>query len=515
MKSFRFFFAALIPALLFSVAIQAQSTTGKLCGTNILRSDWMTKYQAGEIPPVGKSDDILYVPTRFMILGKNDGSGYINPVTLLRAFEQVNRDYEDMNIQFYIKDIDFLNRSSYYDYDNGSTGNQMMSLYNESGVINIYIVNTATTNANPNNITCGYYSPGVDALALRISCISSPDDKTWTHEMGHYLNLDHTFYGWEATDEITGDALTERAPETVRYIGRDIPVERMDGSNCEDAADGFCDTSPDYMMQPWTCNDVQEFRDSLTDPDSIRFAIPGINIMSYANSGCTEGFSEEQKIAMQTNLNGREIDDSSGAGRVAANSDDMNLLLPVNNATLEVSDVVELVWNSVPNADYYIVQLNTSTNFNGVVLQSFIVSDTTALIEDDLNANTRYYWRVRPFNRYVIDSDFGDQKFRFKNGEFPTATIDATLNAAISIAPNPVSGGQELRIDGRDLGQSGNMSYELIDAAGRVLLSRKNLNVTTAGFSERIKTVGMPSGIYFLRIRLNEKLVTRRIVVTP
>lgn len=506
MKSLRFLFAALIPALLFSVALQAQSTTGEWCGYSG-KSEWLTKYQAGEFTPVDKSEDILYVPARFIILGENDGSGYIDPVRLLRSFELLNSDYEDMNIQFYIKEIDYLNRGIYYDHANFSTGNQMMSLNNERNVINNYIVGNPAGN-------CGYYNPGSEALALGINCLGAVD-RTWSHEMGHLLTLPHTFYGWESVEGIENIELTERAPATVNYRGVDVPVERVDGTNCEDAADGFCDTTPDYLMDRWDCNNLQEYRDSLTDPDSIRFAVPATNIMSYSLDGCIEGFSEEQKTAMQTNLAARQIADASGADRLAADGDAMNLLLPVNNATLEVSDQVELVWNSVPNADYYIVQLNTSTNFNGTVLQAFIVSDTTALIEDDLSPNTRYYWRVRPFNRYVFDSDFGEQKFRFKNGEFPTATIDATLNAAISVAPNPISGGQELRIDGRDLGQSGNMTYELIDAAGRVLLSRKNLNVNAAGFSERIETAGMPAGVYFLRIRLNEKLVTRRVVVTP
>lgn len=509
MKSLRFFLAALIPALLFSVALRAQSSPDKWCGTDILRSDWMTKYQAGEIAPVGKSNDILYVPARFIIVGRNDGSGHVNPVILLRSFEGLNYDYEDMNIQFYIKEIDYLNRSSYYDYTDFSVGNQMMSRNNNRNVINNYIV------ANPAD-NCGYYTPSLDALALSTGCIGAAGDRTWGHEMGHLFNLDHTFYGWESEETIASIELTARPPATVRYRGVDVPVERTDGSNCEDAADGFCDTAPDYLMQRWQCNGAREYRDSLTDPDSIRFAVPGINIMSYSLDACIEGFSEEQKTATQTNLAARQIADNSGAGKVAANGDDMNLLLPVNNATLEASDFVELVWNSVPNADYYIVQVNTSTNFNGAVLRSFIVSDTTATIADGLSPNTRYFWRVRPFNRYVVDSDFGDQKFRFKNGEFPTATIDAALNAAISVAPNPVSGGQELRIDGRDLGQAGSMTYELIDAAGRVLLSRENLNVNAAaGFSERIQTAGMPAGVYFLRIRLNEKLVTRRVVVTP
>jgi hypothetical protein len=507
MKSLRFLFSLIIPVFLFSVALQAQTSTENLCGYSG-KSEWLTKYQAGEFAPVDKSEDILYVPAHIVILGEDDGSGYIDPISMLRAYTVLNNDFADMNIQFYIKEIEFLNRSNYYNHSSFLTGQQMMALNNNRNEINIYIVGSPAGN-------CGYYTPSHDALALAINCITGSGNRTWSHEMGHLFTLPHTFYGWESVEEIDNIELTERAPATVNYRGVDVPVERVDGSNCEDAADGFCDTPPDYLMERWACNNLNEYRDSLTDPDSIRFAVPGTNIMSYVNNDCREGFSEDQKTAMQTNLASRQIADATGVGREAADGEVTNLLLPVNNATLEVSDFVELVWNSVPNADYYVVQLNTSTNFNGAVLQSFIVSDTTALIEDDLTPNTRYYWRVRPFNRYVIDSDFGDQKFRFKNGEFPTATIDATLNAAISVAPNPVSGGQELRINGRDLGQSGNMTYELIDAAGRVLLSRENLNVTAAGFSERIETVGMPSGVYFLRIRLNEKLVTRRIVVTP
>ena len=506
MKSFRFILAVLLPAMLLSISLQAQHTHDAWCGYSG-KSEWLKKYQAGEIPAVTKSDDVLYVPSRLVVVGRNDGSGYLSPVSMLRSMELLNEDFEEMNIRFYIDEIDYINRSSYYSYNSSSTPVQMMNLNNKRGVINSYFVGDPAGN-------CGVYYGGPDALVVGNNCTGS-NDRTWSHEMGHLLTLPHTFYGWESVEEIDNIEMEERAPATVRYRGEDVPVERVDGSNCEDAADGFCDTAPDYLMQRWACTNSGEYRDSLTDPDSVRFAVPAFNIMSYANDNCVSSFTDDQRTAMQTNLNGRQIADDSGEGKVAADGDAMNLLLPVNNATLEVSDYVELVWNSVPNADYYIVQLNTSTNFNGAVLQSFIVTDTTAIIEEDLSPNTRYFWRVRPFNRYVTDSDFGDQKFRFKNGEFPTATIDAALNAAISVAPNPVGGGQDLRISGRELGQSGKMTYELIDAAGRVLLARENVNVGSAGFSERIETAGMASGVYFLRIRLNNKLVTKRVVVTP
>ncbi len=506
MKSLRSLLAVLLPALLFSIAVQAQSTHDDWCGYSG-KSEWLTKYQAGEFAPVSKSNDILYVPSRLVVVGRNDGSGYIDPVRLLNGLELLNSDFEDMNIQFYIKEFDYLNRTSYYDYSSNNTPVQMMNLHNEGGVINSYFVGNPAGN-------CGVYYGGPDALVVGNNCMGA-NDRTWSHEMGHLFTLPHTFYGWESVEEIDNIDLDDRAPATVRYRGADVPVELVDGSNCEGAADGFCDTAPDYLMQRWACNNAGEYRDSLTDPDSVKFAVPAFNVMSYALDNCVSGFTEEQKTAMQTNLNARQTFDGTGVDRFAADGEEMNLLLPVNNATLEVSDYVDLVWNSVPNADYYIVQLNTSTNFNGAVLQSFVVSDTTATIEEDLTPNTRYYWRVRPFNRYVTDSDFGDQKFRFKNGEFPTATIDAALNAAISVAPNPVSGGQALRINGQDLGQSGKMTYELIDAAGRVMLSRENLSIRANGFNETIETLGMPAGVYFLRIRLNEKLVTKRVVVTP
>jgi len=237
--------------------------------------------------------------------------------------------------------------------------------------------------------------------------------------------------------------------------------------------------------------------------------------MSYANDNCISAFTNDQKAAMTTNLDSRiSLPDDSGAGAVAANVEDLQMIFPENNATLPNSDFAQLTWNKVPNADFYVVQLNRSNNFNGAVSISLMVSDTFAIIDEGLAAESRYYWRVRPVNRYLVEGDFGEI-WRFRNGEFPVATIDAALNAAITVAPNPVAGGSELRIDGRDLAQGGTLNYELIDATGRVLLAREKANVTASGFSERIPTADLPAGIYFLRMRLNEKLVTRRVVVRP
>lgn len=492
----------------FSLTAQNQPQDQRGCGISE-KSEWLTRYQNGEIPPVGKSLATEFVPMRMVVVGDNDGLGYVDPLKLLRSFELLNSDFASTNIQFYISDYDFLNLNSLYDHTTTSRGSQLAAPRTQREKLNTFIVGTAGG-------ACGYAIPSSNYLVMDKDCMGSVD-RTWAHEMGHVFTLAHTFYGWESVEEISNIDPLEPAPATLMYRGTSVQVERADSSNCTTAADGFCDTSPDYLMERWACNGNGEYRDSLTDPDSLRFAVPGMNIMSYASDVCVSAFSEEQKTAMITNLSVRNDVNSnnSGAAALAADGANMNLLFPENNVDLPASDFVELVWNKVPNADYYIVQLNGSTNFNGSVQETRVVTDTSVVITEGLVANRRYYWRVRPFNRYKVNSEFGDQTFRFRNGEFPTATIDATLDAAISVSPNPVAGGQQLRISGRDLGLSGRLTYELIDPAGRILLSRQHVAVPATGFSETISTAALPAGVYFLRLRLDERLVTRRIVVTP
>lgn len=507
MKSSHTLFAAALALFLsFSLTAQDRPSGARECGTQGKHPD-LIRYQAGEIQPVGKSLETIYVPARMVLVGDNDGNGYLDPLQLLRSFELLNSDFADINIQLYLDEIDYLNRSNYYEHSSATTGQQMMIQNNKRDVVNSYIVEDPAGN-------CGYYFPGLaDGIALGKNCMGS-GDRTWSHELGHLLTLPHTFYGWESQETISSIDLNEPAPETVFYRGRNVPTELVDGSNCLEAADGFCDTKPDFLMQRWQCNGNVEYRDSLLDADSTRFAVSARNIMSYALDGCVEGFTPEQQMAMTTNLAVRGIGTTLAEEPAPADEELLALMLPEHNATLEVSDYVELVWNSVPRADYYVVQLNSSSNFNGTVLQSFFTTDTTAVITEGLTERVRYYWRVRPINRFNIDSDFGDDVFRFRNGDRLTSTIDAALDAGVRVVPNPVSGGRALSLTGTDLGSNGTLNVELISPAGRVLQQR-NLRVNGGAFATQLDTADLPAGVYFVRLRLDDKLVTRRVMVTP
>lgn len=501
-------FFLLFLAVIFVQPMSAQVHPSGLnfCGTEG-KSEWLTKYQAGEFPVGEKSEAIRYVPLNVVFVGEDNDMGYIPPAKFLSSMILLNSDFRDQNIQFFIQgDIKFL-PSSRYNNHTFEVGREMMMQNNLPRHVNTYVVQSPAGN-------CGYYSGSADAVALGTNCLGF-GDRTWSHEVGHFLTLPHTFYGWESVESISNIDFDSPAPATVQYRGELVPVERVDGSNCSRAADGFCDTEPDYLMQRWPCTGNGIYADSLLDPDSIRFAAPANNIMSYANDNCVSRFSPEQKGAMFANLDNRiGLVSSLQADTVAASVEDLVMYTPANNERLVYRDSVTLSWNAVPNADFYVVELNTINNFNASVLVSTITKDTSLTIREGLRSRSDHYWHVRAVNNYVVNGDFGPT-FKFRNGSQLVATIDEQLNAAITIAPNPVSGGRELRISGTDLGTSGTMNYQLIDASGRVLRSQGNIAVGSFGFDERLDTGSLSAGIYFVRIRLNNKLVTRRIVVTP
>ncbi|MCL4868882.1 MAG: S8 family serine peptidase [Anaerolineae bacterium] len=111
------------------------------------------------------------------------------------------------------------------------------------------------------------------------------------------------------------------------------------------------------------------------------------------------------------------------------------LVSPANGAT-GTSLTPTLVWNAVPNATSYNLQVATDPGFTNIVYSNTVVgtSDTTTT----LNINTTYYWRVQAVN--VCGTGVSSATFNFTTGqEFcNTGVISIPSSGAASPYPSNI-----------------------------------------------------------------------------
>ncbi len=489
-----------LAALLLSLS---SLTAQNYCGSPAGRSAWLKKYQSHPEAFEKGTDTTMYVPLTIHLLGSDDGTGFFKLYRVFDAFCSLNRDYEQAGIQFYIQgDIDYISNTAWNDHEEIETGAEMMFANNVENTLNVYFV------ANPAG-NCGYNLP-YGGIALNKSC-SNPDDHTWAHEVGHALSLPHPFLGWEggvSYDNSVAYDYADPAPEYVTYdytlfksvfypdtlIIDTAFVEKLDGSNCHIASDGFCDTPPDYLYNRWNC-DINSLSSTLqTDPNGANFRSDGTLIMGYANDVCQGRFTPEQIAAMRAYLVNEKpewINDQTPPDSLT-----MSVAVPVYPTGDELVNYqdIELTWNAVPGAVSYLVMLSTSTTFQDAALQEFVSTDTTLLI-DELLINRRYYWRVKPFTRYQFCE--------------PTSGTAVFRSAQVTGA-NRVAGIEEWRLYPNPAGESSNIrlsatllknmpiSYRIHDAAGKLVgTGRAELYAGHQDIS--LNMPELPKGVYWIQ----------------
>ncbi|MCP4439769.1 MAG: T9SS type A sorting domain-containing protein [Aureispira sp.] len=207
------------------------------------------------------NDSTFHIPIQWHVIGtsapNSDGEyGYLNGESLLRSLCQTNDDYHKFGVDFYLN-----NSPSYWNqsllYTSQGVGDAMLSywmgIYKDTvgDPLNLFVAGTGRP----------YYTSALDVIFLEKGRFY-PGNSTLTHEIGHLFSLNHTFYGFGddnyVTDIMTSSSNTKQAtPSIISTLGLPVQVENLhrpnDGSgdeNCQYAADGFCDTWPDYAFGP-------------------------------------------------------------------------------------------------------------------------------------------------------------------------------------------------------------------------------------------------------------------------
>lgn len=353
-------FIALILSIL---TIPVLGQPAQKCGTQMPEKmqTWLKEFQAK--PYSLKDEDIDYVPIQFHIVGASNGTGHFPAPEVFRLLCETNEHYEPVGIQFYnYSAFNYLSNDNWYIHT-FMQGNQMMNANNYDDVVNVYIVDDPAGN-------CGYFSGGADAIAVGKNC-SGAGSTTLVHELGHYFSLPHTFSGWE---------------------GGTPPVsqqERVNGTNCNTAGDGFCDTPPDYVAERWNCPLASG---PLVDPNGVEFFPDETLYMSYSSDHCTSRFSALQIDAMLGVLHTwrSELLDHTPPEIVPLET--TAIIYPAVGATDMLQGNVLLTWKAAYGASNYQVEIKQM----GELILSISTTDTFYVA--DIESLGQHFWTLQPYN---------------------------------------------------------------------------------------------------------------------
>lgn len=501
-----------------SILFLAQAWAQELhkCGTPDFRSPWLKEYQQRSNKSAVMNDEVIYVPISLHVVTNNDGTGAVQENMLMGSLCTLNEDFADANIHFYLADdIRYIADSDFYNHETVLDGAYKMFDYNVENTINCYIVGYAAGN-------CGYNLPYA-GMAVAINCFK-PTDHTWAHEMGHQLRLPHPFLGWEGGHGHNGPpvgtaesnaSFNEPAPEYVTYdytyfqtelftdtlIIDTAIVEKIDGSNCHEAADGFCDTAPDYLAFRWECNSNGESVWFQTDPDGTTFRSSGSNIMSYADDACSYEFTPEQILAMRTHIVEEKADYILNQEAPMAIADStITFQYPVDGIS-QPFDQIELSWEPVEGADHYWVQVHITQGLNFRVWEGIVSEPNAIAVVDPVYAGREAYWSVAPFSNYEHCTRLqGKANFYLSD---VSNTNDEQLTE-IQLVPSVTMAGSTVRIL-KDEILSG--EYAIYNTNGKLVANNKLEQ------NQMAIPIDLLNGLYFVQISTSEGNYSQKIIV--
>lgn len=468
----KFFYSALIALTGTALPAAAQSLNQQGCATvttpaEIQRIYDFVQHQPDAYAFKGAADPVDTLPLTIHIVGKNDGSGYYAPDKLLRVLCKLNEHYAPAHLYFAVQwPIRYINNTSYYDHSS-YVGQTMMLSNNVPNTINIYFVKDPAG-------ACGYFSPWADGVAIAQPC-ADPNSTTLVHELGHFLGLPHTFYGWEGgTPPLNPEKVTRGA-----------------GANCNTAGDGFCDTDADWQAARWYC----PYSGTETDPDGVPYQPDSSLYMGYAVDACMSRFSNMQIAAMHYNVNTARASLYPGPFSHYQELTAPGIAHPAD--TMYQNDQT-VRWHPTPGANQY--RVTVSPRISPLMNRmEVITADTFLAIDFAMIPGNSYRVRVEPMSSVnVCRENALVHEYAFLNEEAPlriaqTAGISATLN----LYPNPVANGASaLKLNGFTAG-----AYEVavLSLNGQVL-QQQQLNHPGGDKSINLATASLPAGMYFVRV---------------
>ena len=499
-------------ALMFLASASVFGQLREVCGTfptaDMIQRTLNTKALMQDGFALQFREGVTYVPIKYHLISKLDGSGRISESKVLEMHCELNEQYAEMDIQFYMyQGFDYINND--VAYDNPGDNQTLLGIRKEPRAVNIYI----GQNSNPPNqppipgsVVNGYFSPGNDWIVIRKSQVNDISN-TAPHELGHYFSLLHPHNGWDCT---VWDADTHGNPVniTASPCDSEVPIEFVDGSNCEIGGDFLCDTPADYNLGLFDGNDCN-YTGPCMDMHGDALMPQEENMMGYFN-GCADFvFTAQQTDMVITNLAEREVLGlETDYMPIATSIDDTPTLVSPENGANVAYNVVNFNWEPVAGADRYMLEFDINANFNLIPVR-IIVWGTFKSVEGEFLPSNEYFWRVRPLNSYVTCTDFSASG-TFNTTDVTSATEIVEIDDMV-IAPNPSIAGEALRMT---VNATSSFEAEIVLSAidGRQVWAQNRQFIDGENISF-IPTDNLTPGVYVVSVYTETGIMTQRVVV--
>ena len=437
-------------------------------------------------------NNTIYVPVKFHLTANDDGSGRLDYIHVLNQLCILNKDYAPSNIVFYIYEgFSLINQTNIY--QEAGTNRNAVQAKKDGKAINVFITQNADLDNNSSGgTTLGFYSPQGDYVVIRKQELASLSN-TLSHEIGHFFNLRHTFYGWEGVPynkQTHGERVTFT---TVPGGVANVLVELVDGSNCQTAADMICDTPPDYNFGLTSSNCA--FNTVVFDKNNDRIFPMKENQMGYFQDCDTFKFTEGQTDRMLINYNStsRNYLKSTYIPNTTEITDAPILNTPLKAEKLIGYTDVKFDWEDVSGTTTYLIEIKGSNQYYSALTT---LSEYTA---PELKKNNTYFWTVKPFNDGFGCSPMTTSNFRTGDGTSSTYDISEIKN--IAIIPNPVNNSSTALIS-LFSNESDNAHIEVLSMVGQRL--RTFTHSLEAGQNTiPLDTEELSNGVYMLNIIVN------------
>jgi hypothetical protein len=448
--------------------------------------------------------DKLYIPVKFHIVSDNNGKGGATYQTLLNQLARLNNDYAKFNFVFYLKDNYNFNVVRNTNIQTLPRDNEnLMATLVDPKAINVFVVKTIGSSGVGSGIVLGYYSPDKDFLVIQ-EAEAAKQSNTLSHEIGHFFNLKHTFFGWEANpydeNEHGNPCVLSLIPNT------NIQVEKVDKSNCKNAADQLCDTPPDYNFGLTASGCV--WTKIIKDKNGDVIVPMKNNHMSYFSDCSDFTFTAEQEDKMRGNysLISRNFLKSSYVPVTDTLPKEITTVTPIKNQKFDVYTSAYFEWADQKASTYLLEVKNTS---NSTEFYTFWVQGANSYTVTTLLPNKNYFWTVRAFHDGYTNT-LTSPSIIFKTGNLMVSTSELDGLKSIEVYPNPLSQNQKTNLD-INATDNDDLKITILDVTSKII-DQKSIKVHQGQNLVELDPL-TNSGMYMVKIENKNGSITKKVMV--